>query len=278
MVENGYPQYARPDNGRTFEKRTRGGTVVLDNRHVVPYCPFLLLKYNAHINVEVCASVKSIKYIHKYIYKGHDRTTMILGTGDEIKQYVDSRYIAPHEAVHRILEFTMHEELPNVYRLPVHLPNQQTVVFDPEATPEQMQRRIDLLTHTRLTRFFEANENNMPGARALTYQEFPQKFKWDDTARVWVPRKRQDFAIGRMYTVPPAAGEKFYLRLLLIQRRGLTYFRDLRTIDGTEHPSFREACLALGLLEDNAEWRQCLNEGKLMAVGKFVQFTIRFFH
>jgi hypothetical protein len=32
------------------------------------------------------ASVKAIKYIYKYVYKGHDKITMEFGTcGDEIK-------------------------------------------------------------------------------------------------------------------------------------------------------------------------------------------------
>ena len=39
---------------------------------MVPYNPFLLLKYNAHINVELCSTVKSVKYLYKYIYKGYD--------------------------------------------------------------------------------------------------------------------------------------------------------------------------------------------------------------
>ena len=38
--ENGYPQYARPNNGRTVEKN--GFTY--DNRHVVPYNPYLSAK------------------------------------------------------------------------------------------------------------------------------------------------------------------------------------------------------------------------------------------
>jgi len=65
--EDGYPRYAHPNDGRTFtDSRNR----VHDNRSVVPHNPYLFAKYNCHINVEVCASVKAIKYIHKYIYKG----------------------------------------------------------------------------------------------------------------------------------------------------------------------------------------------------------------
>ena len=67
-----YPKYARPDNGWSFEKCG----FVYDNQDVVPYNPYLSVKYNCHINVEICAAVEAVKYIYKYIYKGHDRTTM----------------------------------------------------------------------------------------------------------------------------------------------------------------------------------------------------------
>lgn len=59
----------RPDNGRTVTKQGHS----LDNRWVVPYNPYLCQKYDCHINVEVCATVKAVKYIYKYILKGHDR-------------------------------------------------------------------------------------------------------------------------------------------------------------------------------------------------------------
>jgi len=40
FTENGYPQYAQPNNGCTVEKN--GFTY--DNRHVVPYNPYLSAK------------------------------------------------------------------------------------------------------------------------------------------------------------------------------------------------------------------------------------------
>ena len=59
---NEYPLYHRRDNGRTV----RVQCVDVDNRWVVPCNPWLSRKYAAHINVEPCMSVKSVKYLYKY--------------------------------------------------------------------------------------------------------------------------------------------------------------------------------------------------------------------
>ena len=94
----------------------------MTNCWVVPYNPFLSNKYKAHINVEVCGTVKAIKYINKYIYKGPDQTTIRLqNENDEIEKYLNGRYISPVEAAWRIFEFPMHEETPSVTQLAVHL-------------------------------------------------------------------------------------------------------------------------------------------------------------
>ena len=66
--EDGYPEYRRHD----FLQNFTVGSALLDNRWIVPHNPYLSRKYNAHINVEVYPSVRTVKYIHKYIYKGTD--------------------------------------------------------------------------------------------------------------------------------------------------------------------------------------------------------------
>ena len=42
----------------------------IDNQWIVPYNPVLLLKYQCHLNVEYCASIKGVKYLYKYVFKG----------------------------------------------------------------------------------------------------------------------------------------------------------------------------------------------------------------
>ena len=110
---DGYPKYRRRDNGVTA---TIGSNKV-DNRWVVPYNKWLSLKYNAHINLEVCSSVKSVKYLFKYVYKGHDCANIKLSTTgptdnklnwDEINTFLDTRYISAPEAMWRINEVPLH--------------------------------------------------------------------------------------------------------------------------------------------------------------------------
>ncbi|CAJ2671328.1 unnamed protein product [Trifolium pratense] len=100
--QDGYPIYRRRSNGHTI---TKSG-VTMDNRNVVPYNAFLLLKYQAHINMEWCNQCTSIKYLFKYIHKGYDRITAFVSPSikqksskneeiDEVKEYIDCRYVSP---------------------------------------------------------------------------------------------------------------------------------------------------------------------------------------
>ena len=266
MDDQGYPKYRRPNDGRSFEVRN----VQVDNRWIVPYNPYLSAKYNCHINVEAAVSFASLKYITKYIHKGHDRATLELQQQDEIKRYVDARYVSAAEAAWRLFTFELHARLPSVLRLQVHLPGHHLVRFDVEEDPHVVLERARSET-TSLTAFFEANCD--PGtlgqtARQYTYQEFPQRFRLQkvNSRYTWTVRK-QGFQLGRMYFVSPTAGELFYLRTLLSIVKGPRSFVDIRTFRGVLSPTFKEACIVRGLLEDDGEWRQCLEEATTMHTG-----------
>lgn len=121
---------------------------------------------------------------------------------------------------------------------------------------------------TTLTQFFKANRvegREGDETRKLTYQQFSHKFVWNVKEKKWTLRQR-GLSIGRMYFIPPTAGESFYLHTLLTVVQGPKSFCDLRTYQGIVYPSLKEACRAHGLLADDGEWRLCLNDASQMQV------------
>ena len=291
MVHNSYPQYRRRDQGHTTTKQANGQNVVLDNRNVVPYNPYLSRRYNCHINVETCSGINAIKYIFKYVYKGHDRAFVVFGQRnpnnrdrpDEIKLHLDARWISPYEALWRIFAFALHREVPNIYRLQVHLENQETVVFREGQLLENIAaNQVD----TKLTAFFKLNTQPLAAIRAIAnnmlYQEIPNKFSWDQRLRTWKLRRTKaqqawavggepeyiGGAIGRMYFVGPNGGPRFFLRLLLTVVRGPTSFENLRSYQGILHPTYQVACIARGIVESDEEWAACLTEASVVQTGR----------
>lgn len=259
--EDGFPTYRRRDNGRYIEK----GNVKLDNRYVVPYNRDLLVKYQAHINVERCNRSKSIKYLFKYMHKGDDQATALIESDhDEIKKYLECTYISGHDACWRIFQFEMHYRYPSVERLPFHLENEQQVIFPDSADLRKIVRK-ERIGVTKFTQWMETNKIN-DEARDFTYAEFPSKWVWKNKLKQWNKRKKGKM-IGRIYYAHPASGDKYYLRMLLNTVKGPRTFEEIRTVDGVVHPSFKSACEALGFLDDDREWVECIREASNYASG-----------
>ena len=125
--------------------------------------------------------------------------------------------------------------------------------------------------------------NQHPGpigdlARSLTYPQFPNHFvlqgdKNFPQSKVWSPRQRNSFALGRMIYVGPTAGERFHLRMLLMVVRGPQSFDDLKRVDNHLCDTFHDACLRRGLLEDDGEWELCLRDAAEIQTGSSHLFT-----
>ena len=261
--DDSYANLRRRNTGKKYKL----GNHWVDNRWIVTYPIFWLWVFRCHINMECLFSIKGLKYIYKYVYKGHDRTTMEFGRcQDEIKLYLDSRYVSAHEAIWRLFQFSMHEESPSIYRLQVHLPGDEMLFWNGD-TVNAIENipGIQGNKHTMLTGYFKANED-CPEARDILYSDFPAEWVWSKKNKKWTKRKQGD-VIGRMYYAHPNSGERFYLRTLLASIKGATSFEDLKTVNGVIHATFHAACLAHGLLEDDNEWSQCLQEAAQMASG-----------
>ncbi|CAG8745237.1 12057_t:CDS:2, partial [Cetraspora pellucida] len=180
------------------------------------------------------------------------------------KLQIDARYVSASEALWRILHYQLHNEKPDIMQLHVHLPGQYRVLFKDDESLEDIVQR-SAVEKTTLTAWFQAN-TIYPEARNLTYANFPSQWTYNIWAKKWKLRQRE-YTIGRMYFVHPAAGERYYLRMLLSIVVDSTSFEDIRTINEITYHSFREACIALNLLQEDEEWDQCLTEAKQMQSG-----------
>ncbi|KAL3019289.1 hypothetical protein AAZX31_05G075000 [Glycine max] len=76
------------------------------------------------------------------------------------------------------------------------------------------------------------NQNFVEG-RNLTYAEFVSKFVYNQNKRCWHLRKK-----------------------------GPTSFEDLRTIHNIQYPTYKEACFAMGFLQDDKEFIEAIKEAK----------------
>ncbi|GBM83438.1 hypothetical protein AVEN_253783-1 [Araneus ventricosus] len=92
-----------------------------------------------------------------------------------------------------------------------------------------------------------------------------QQSKWREEGTVFPghPDVCESDALGRVYTVHPNNAECFYPRLLLHTIREPTSFTDLKTVEARVCETYREACLKLGLLEDDQHWDSTLKEASL---------------
>jgi hypothetical protein len=61
----------------------------------------------------------------------------------------------------------------------------------------------------------------------------------------WKPRERNfNSIIGRIHAISPRETKKYYLRMLPYHVRGATKHEDIKTVDGVEYLTFREAARA----------------------------------
>jgi hypothetical protein len=215
---------------------------------------------------------------------------------DEVQNYFDGRYVSANEACHWLFAFDLHGMHPNVYRLAVHLPNEQTIYFPKGTTIRETMMCNNSTTLTgwcdfnrkakskyTATATLARNSNDpappLPATLTTLYPDYPEIVVWSKSKKAWHLRKRAARRqgegrnnhvtlgiMGRMYFVQPLKGERYYLRVLLTHVARATCFEDLRTTHRPHtpttvvHPTFKAAYLARGLLQDDAEWDQCLSE------------------
>ena len=173
---------------------------------------------------------------------------------DEIQEYLNCRWMAACNAIHRIFEFPISERSPAVQRLACHLKREEAVYMDEKEVgdTDKIKEKLEKIKNTSLTAWFENNRRELdfpltdderrydiyghvkPKGVDLLYREYTSCYTWNNTTKKWKRREniQKKPTISRLYSAHPRQGRRFYLRLLLNHVRGATCFADLRTSEG----------------------------------------------
>ena len=187
------------------------------------------------------------------------------------KNFLLFRSVGSSEAAYGLYGFPIAHRYPSVTVLRVHEKDDHHVVFNQGSEESALEVQRD----TELTAFFAANENggfdkalrDGKTLKDLRYVDMPKYCIYDKKKKEW--RRRSDRkcdTLGRVDNVHPAAGDRFYLRMLLNSDhcKGKKSFEDLRSVkvNGEEVPcnTYQEACQRHGMLQDDHEWEMVLEE------------------
>ena len=107
-------------------------------------------------------------------------------------------------------------------------------------------------------------------ARECLYAEIPAYFTWDGENKAFKKRTR-GFSIGRIHYVSRKMEDEYFLRVLLNIVRGPTSYAEIKTYDGVVYKTFKEACFARGILDDDQVFIDGLVEASQCCFGDYLR-------
>lgn len=281
LIDSAYPLYRRRNLHPTTIVR-KGREVRVTDAMIVPYNPALSLLLDCHCNIQACSQIFDFKYFFKYftkkaeslifypndVAKTNERKKSFaelkesIHVDDEINRYKIGRFIGTSDAMWSILGFELYYLTQPVLSMPIDLPGKQTVFLRGNILQGLPER-------TMMTAFFELVSQQ--GDTALTfasskkvkdllYQDVPNHCVWNSGLKMWTLRTRKAkngiAQIGRLHTPPTTQQEKWALWMLLRHVAGPNSFEDI--LNGA--PTFIAACSMRGLLENDNEYEQFMEE------------------
>uniref|UniRef100_A0A0D3BD38 ATP-dependent DNA helicase n=1 Tax=Brassica oleracea var. oleracea TaxID=109376 RepID=A0A0D3BD38_BRAOL len=205
---------------RQTEQFVNKGTIKLDNKFVVPHNLQILKKYKAHVNVEWCNKSSAIKYLFKYITKGVDRACFKLQKTGD--QSSQSESTKKETPKNEINDYVEGRYL---------------------SACESMWRIFMFDIHHNVPAV-QKMPVHLPGEHLAVFEE------GEDLENVE----------SRLVNINPAAGDKYYLHILVSVVRGATSYDYLKTVGDIRYDTFQEACYARGLLGTDKDWHDSMTE------------------
>nr|GEZ00914.1 hypothetical protein CTI12_AA250730 [Tanacetum cinerariifolium] len=127
------------------------------------------------------------------------------------------------------------KKFPPVERLSFHLHNEQLVIFDESDSLDYTLDKASV-NETKFQAWMETNKT-YPFAKTLLYVEFPKCYAWKHDQKV----------------------------------RGAMDWDDFKEFENVVYPTFKDACYAHGLLEDDKEYIDGLLEESHWRMGLFLR-------
>ena len=218
--DHGILSYVDPDVVKKWKEKHPGETThpnQRNNRWVVPYNAYLLLKYQCHINIEAVRGILAAKYLFKYLFKGENevdgvikedtkhkggpseaKTTTTTTTTGSIMRFLKAHCLTAADACGYLLGTKMVRIYPGVQRLHIHLEDEQRVYFPLKNYGDDSRRRdAAAKSKSTLLAFFEANERckkhreGIPAHEAykgfdkLLYNDVPEFFSYPREKKEW---------------------------------------------------------------------------------------------
>lgn len=179
-------------------------------------------------------------------------------------------------AMWRLHRFPLHYQFPNIVRLPYHLFGENEVrTYDDEGIAGAAERAAE--QRTKLLRYFALCIRDPPHP-PISYVLLPTRYRWTSPGEGlpsdWILRVNKTQVIGRLHLAYPHQGELSYLRMLLKISKIASGFEFLRTYRDQVFPSFRDACIARDLLQDDEEWFGCIQEAALFENGHHLRLLL----
>ena len=262
----GFPKPITTDTYVDDDGHVHLRTRTAEDQWIASHIPELVNELNCHIFVDIVFTVAVFMYLYKYMFKGPDHSQYQFRKLDnqtnsyeqaserknEVKDYVDGRYLSSPEAAWRILNFQITMKNPTVRALTVHLPGQNIPKFLANDTTSSLIRyfhRPPLPQFTNLT-YIDYNQQYIPYPfrehDPLAEDEYLEIPIAAVPVRKIRKRRTKKNPVARIQTISPTAGELFYLRCLLMHRPARSY-EDLRTFGHEMFTTFHEAAIHLGL-------------------------------
>ncbi|KAJ8883796.1 hypothetical protein PR048_015651 [Dryococelus australis] len=241
----GFVQYSRPDKNLSVTI----GTKEYNNRHVVPYSPYVLHKYQCHTNIEISLLLRATRYPYKYIHKGNDSAVFQVGdiVRDEVTSYLDCRYVRSSEACWRLLVFKMADNN-IIVRFALHLENRQAMFIQDNDVAGSFEMECE--KHTHITAFFHYNSEHK--LLHLCGTSLCGSIPWRRVVSIPFP--------GFIMSALRPMRKPLCLCLLLHNVRGPTSVQDLRTVRHAVHPIYMLACMDMLLLDRDDIYQMTMYE------------------